>query len=217
MWIKLTSSYEMRIHDVKYYCALQRKVICAADGIFAYATCATFALCASAPSRFNLIANLGVGIERDATSSSASTFGYGRPQFQFSFILHRSFNMSQLHVFSNSPVKASSVIGTSVVDTKDESLGDIKEIVIDPSSGRVAYAVVSFGGFLGLGEKLFAIPFSAFKYNEAENEYVLDVSKERLKAAPGFDADHWPKLAEEKWNRDVHTYYERPPYWELPL
>lgn len=125
--------------------------------------------------------------------------------------------MSQLHVFSNSPVKASSVIGTSVVDTKDESLGDIKEIVIDPSSGRVAYAVVSFGGFLGLGEKLFAIPFSAFKYNEAENEYVLDVSKERLKAAPGFDADHWPKLAEEKWNRDVHTYYERPPYWELPL
>ena len=125
--------------------------------------------------------------------------------------------MSQLHVFSNSPVKASSVIGTSVVDTKDESLGDIKEIVIDPSTGRVAYAVVSFGGFLSLGEKLFAIPFSAFKYNEAENEYVLDVPKDRLKAAPGFDAGHWPSLAEEKWNRDVHTYYERPPYWELPL
>ena len=78
--------------------------------------------------------------------------------------------MSQLHVFSNSPVKASNIIGTSVVDTKDESLGDIKEIVIDPSTGRVAYAVVSFGGFLSMGEKLFAIPFSAFKYNKAENE-----------------------------------------------
>jgi sporulation protein YlmC with PRC-barrel domain len=174
-------------------------------------------VCASVPFRFNLIANLVVGIERDAFSNSCSTFGHGHPQFLFPFIMYRSTNMSQLHVFSNSPVKASSVIGTSVVDTKDESLGDIKEIVIDPSTGRVAYAVVSFGGFLSVGEKLFAIPFSAFKYNKAENEYVLDVSKERLKAAPGFDAAHWPSLAEEKWNRDVHKYYERPPYWELPL
>jgi sporulation protein YlmC with PRC-barrel domain len=122
--------------------------------------------------------------------------------------------MSQLHVFSNSPVKASSIIGTSVVDPKDDNLGDIKEVVIDPRTGRVAYAVVSFGGFLSMGEKLFAIPFSAFKYNEAENEYVLDVSKERLKAAPGFDPNHWPSMAEEKWNRDVYKYYERPPYWE---
>jgi len=122
--------------------------------------------------------------------------------------------MSQLHVFSNSPVKASSIIGTNVVDAKDENLGDIKEVVIDPRTGRVAYAVVSFGGFLSMGEKLFAIPFSAFKYNEAENEYVLDVSKERLKAAPGFDPNHWPSMAEEKWNRDVYSYYERPPYWE---
>ena len=122
--------------------------------------------------------------------------------------------MSQLHVFSNSPVKASSIIGTSVVDSKDDNLGDIKEVVIDPRTGKVAYAVVSFGGFLGMGEKLFAIPFSAFKYNEAENEYILDVSKERLKAAPGFDPNHWPSMAEEKWNRDVYKYYERQPYWE---
>ena len=122
--------------------------------------------------------------------------------------------MSQLHAFSNSPVKVSSIIGTSVVDPKDDNLGDIKEVVIDPLTGKVAYAVVSFGGFLSMGEKLFAIPFSAFKYNEAENEYVLDVSKEKLKAAPGFDPNHWPSMAEETWNRDVYKYYERPPYWE---
>ena len=122
--------------------------------------------------------------------------------------------MSQLQVFSHSPVKASSIIGTSVVNPKDESLGDIKEIVIDPSTGRVAYAVVSFGGFLSMGEKLFAIPFSSFKYDVTKNHYVLDVSKERLKAAPGFDSDHWPSMAEEKWNRDVYKYYERPPYWQ---
>lgn len=122
--------------------------------------------------------------------------------------------MSQLQAFSSSPVKASSIIGTDVVNTKGENLGDIKEVVIDPATGKVAYAVVSFGGFLSMGEKLFAIPFSSFKYDHAENEYVLDTSKERLESAPGFDADHWPKMSDEKWNRDVHKYYERPLYWE---
>jgi sporulation protein YlmC with PRC-barrel domain len=121
--------------------------------------------------------------------------------------------MNQLHNFLNSPVKASSIIGTSVVDPKDESLGDIKEIVIDPRSGRVAYAVVSFGGFLGMGEKLFAIPFSSFNYQLDGNKYVLNVSRDRLKEAPGFDADHWPSMADEKWNRDMHTYYDRTPFW----
>lgn len=122
--------------------------------------------------------------------------------------------MNQLHTFSNSPVKASSIIGTDVVSPTGDSLGDVKEIVIDPRTGRVAYAVVSFGGFLGMGEKLFAIPFSSFEYDVEENEYVLDISKERLQAAPGFDADHWPSMNEEKWNRDVYKYYERAPYWE---
>ncbi|MHB8493401.1 MAG: PRC-barrel domain-containing protein [Casimicrobiaceae bacterium] len=122
--------------------------------------------------------------------------------------------MSQQLAFANSPVKASSIIGTSVVNSKGDSLGDIKEVVIDPRSGKVAYAVVSFGGFLGMGEKLFAIPFSAFKYDLPKNDYVLDVSKERLKAAPGFDANHWPAMSDEKWNRDVYKYYERSPYWE---
>ena len=120
--------------------------------------------------------------------------------------------MNQLHDFLNSPIKASSIIGTSVVDLKDESLGDIKEIVIDPHSGRVAYAVVAFGGFLGMGEKLFAIPFSSFKYHQDGNKYVLDVPKDRLKDAPGFNKDHWPSMNEEKWNRDVYAFYEREPW-----
>jgi sporulation protein YlmC with PRC-barrel domain len=122
--------------------------------------------------------------------------------------------MSQLHGFANSPVKASSIIGTSVVDLKNESLGDIKEVVIDPGSGRVAYAVVAFGGFLGMGEKLFAIPFSSFKYQHDGNKYALDVPKDRLKKAPGFDNNHWPSMTDEKWNREIHAYYEREPYWQ---
>jgi len=122
--------------------------------------------------------------------------------------------MNQLQAFSNSPVKASSIIGTDVVNAKGDNLGDVKEVVIDPRTGRVAYAVVSFGGFLSMGEKLFAIPFSALDYDAEKNEYVLDVSKERLEAAPGFDADNWPAMSDEKWNRDVYKYYQRSPYWE---
>jgi sporulation protein YlmC with PRC-barrel domain len=122
--------------------------------------------------------------------------------------------MSQLHAFSNAPVKASSIIGTDVVNPKGDNLGDIKEVVLDPLSGKVAYVVVSFGGFLSLGEKLFAIPFSSFTYNVSKNEYVLDISKERLETAPGFDSDHWPTMADEKWNREVYKYYEREPYWQ---
>lgn len=127
--------------------------------------------------------------------------------------------MSSLRAFSDSPIKASTIIGTQVVDPKGNSLGDIKEIVIDPRTGRVAYAVVSFGGFLSLGEKLFAIPFSAFEYKVTKSdlvasEYVLNVSRERLQAATGFDADHWPLMRDEKWHRDLHTYYDRLPYWE---
>jgi hypothetical protein len=65
-----------------------------------------------------------------------------------------------------------------------------------------------------MGEKLFAIPFSSFVYNAEKNEYVLDVAKERLEAAPGFDADHWPSMSDEQRNRDVYKYYKRSPYWE---
>lgn len=123
--------------------------------------------------------------------------------------------MKNSNAFLSSPVKASSIIGTKVVNPKDENLGDIKEIVIDPHTGKVAYAVVSFGGFLSLGEKLFAVPFGAFNYNSDENEYVLNVSKDKLESAPGFDSSHWPAMTDEKWNRDIYKYYDRSPYWEL--
>lgn len=116
--------------------------------------------------------------------------------------------------FTNAPVKASNIMGTRVVNPMGESLGSVKEVVLDPRSGRVAYVVVSFGGFLTMGEKLFAIPFSAFDYNVTKNEYVLDVPKERLETAPGFDSNNWPSMAGERWNRDVYDFYGRSPYWE---
>ncbi|HLO67731.1 MAG TPA: PRC-barrel domain-containing protein [Holophaga sp.] len=115
--------------------------------------------------------------------------------------------MRQTAMFSHSPIKASNILGTRVVAVDGEILGNIKEMVIDPATGRLAYVVMSFGGFLTLGVKLFAIPFRAFEFDFVNNQYVLRVAKARLKRAPGFDADHWPSMADEKWNRDVHAYY----------
>ena len=122
--------------------------------------------------------------------------------------------MSPTQMFANPPLKASSIIGTKVLNPDNENLGDIKEVVIDPCTGRVGYAVVSFGGFLGVGEKLFAVPFNALKYNETIGSYYLDIAKERLQAAPGFDPEHWPSMADEKWNSEVHAYYGCTPYWQ---
>ena len=111
-------------------------------------------------------------------------------------------------------LSASSLASDDVYNPKGEKLGSIKELMLDIESGKVCYAVLSFGGFLSLGEKLFAIPFSAIEYNVDKNEYVLDVSPDRLKEAPGFDADQWPSMADEKWNRNLYEFYGRPPYWE---
>ena len=122
--------------------------------------------------------------------------------------------MEQVQMYSHSPVKASNIVGVSVVNRANESLGDIKEIVIDTHSGKVAYAVVAFGGFLGMGEKLFAVPFGSLKYDVVESNYQLDMSKERLQEAPGFDPDSWPQMDQEQWNRDVYKFYNSVPYWQ---
>ena len=109
---------------------------------------------------------------------------------------------------------AGTLQGEDVYNTKDEDLGDIKEIMIDMRSGRIAYAVLSFGGVLGLGEKLFAVPWSALKLDTVNKRFILDIAKERLKDAPGFDKDAWPRMADQSWGTKVHSYYHARPYWE---
>lgn len=109
---------------------------------------------------------------------------------------------------------ADTLIGDNVVNTLGEDLGEIKEIMLDISSGRVAYAVLSSGGFLGIGDKLFAIPWSVLTLDPANKRFVLDIAKERLKEAPGFDKDHWPSMADTTWASTLHDYYGSRPYWE---
>src|SRR3982074_3029198 len=91
---------------------------------------------------------------------------------------------------------AATLIGDSVVNSSGEDLGKIEAIMLDVTSGRIAYAVLSFGGFLGMGAKLFAIPWPALALDAGEKRFVLGVSKDRLENAPGFDKDHWPAMAD---------------------
>ncbi|MDD5037219.1 MAG: PRC-barrel domain-containing protein [Methylococcaceae bacterium] len=96
--------------------------------------------------------------------------------------------------------RASKIIGTSVKSSNAENLGDIKELVLDPESGQVVYAVVSFGGVLGVGDKLFAVPWKALHWTSDKEYYLLDVDKKILKKAPGFDKKHWPDSS-NKWDQ----------------
>jgi sporulation protein YlmC with PRC-barrel domain len=112
---------------------------------------------------------------------------------------------------------ADTLIGDNVVNAAGEDLGEIKAIMLDVESGRVAYAVLSFGGFLGMGNKLFAIPWSALTLDADEKRFVLDIAKDRLDNAPGFDKDHWPAMADASWARHLHEYYDVRPYWDDDL
>jgi hypothetical protein len=102
---------------------------------------------------------------------------------------------------------ADTLVGNDVYNRDDENLGDIKEIMLDMRSGTVGYAVLTCGGFLGVGNKLFAVPWNALKLDTENKRFVLDVSKERLAEAPGFDKDHWPNMADQSWAKEIHSYY----------
>jgi sporulation protein YlmC with PRC-barrel domain len=112
---------------------------------------------------------------------------------------------------------ADTLIGNDVVNDQEADLGDIKEIMLDMRNGHVAYAVLSFGGFLGLGEKLFAIPWQALHLDTANKRFILNVSKERLKSAPGFDPDRWPDMTDPHWINEIHSFYGTEPYTDMAL
>jgi hypothetical protein len=109
---------------------------------------------------------------------------------------------------------ARTVAGENVMNPRGEDLGEIKEIMLDVPRGRVAYAVLSSGGLLGMGDKLFAIPWTALQLDTERKCFVLDVTREQLENAPGFDKDRWPNMAYEPWGREVHSYYKVRVYWE---
>lgn len=107
---------------------------------------------------------------------------------------------------------ADTLIGNDVRNSQNENLGNIKEIMLDTHSGHIAYAVLAFGGFLGMGETLFAVPWRAMTLDTQNKCFVLDVDKDQLKNAPGFDKDNWPDMADKMWSDRVHSFYGTEPY-----
>ena len=108
--------------------------------------------------------------------------------------------------------KASEVIGSNVKNQKGEDLGKVEELVIEPASGSIDYAVISFGGFLGMGDKYFAVPFSLLKAPQVPEgskaaHFTFDVEKSRLEKAPGFDKNNWPDIAVATWSQEVDRFY----------
>jgi sporulation protein YlmC with PRC-barrel domain len=102
---------------------------------------------------------------------------------------------------------ANTLIGDHVHNLKNEHLGEIKEIMLDMRTGKVAYAVMSSGGVLSIGEKLFAVPWEALTLDTVNKRFTMDMDKEKIDAAPGFDTDHWPDMADQQWQSQVHGYY----------
>ena len=109
---------------------------------------------------------------------------------------------------------ARTLTGDPVVDQAGNSIGSIEELMIDVVTGRVAYAVLSFGGFLGIGDKLFALPWTSLTVDETNKRFVANVSKETLEGAPGFDKDRWPDLSDPVYAAGIYRHYGAQPYWE---
>jgi sporulation protein YlmC with PRC-barrel domain len=110
-------------------------------------------------------------------------------------------------------LSADTLAGDNVVNSGGENLGKIEDFMLDVESGRIRYAVLSFGGVLGIGSKLFAIPAEALTVDTERKRLVLDIDKKRLENAPGFDKDNWPNFADPTLGREIYGYYGRKPYW----
>ena len=110
-------------------------------------------------------------------------------------------------------LSASTLTGDKVVNSYGEDLGRIEDFMLDVENGRIRYAVLSFGGFLGVGDKLFAIPPEKLKVDTENKQMVLEIDRARLENAPGFDKDDWPDTTEPEWQIEVYEYYDATPYW----
>ena len=113
----------------------------------------------------------------------------------------------QLHLGSN-------LIGSNLKNPQGKDLGKMKDLVVNADDNRVVYAVVSFGGVLGLGEKLFAVPLSVLKRAAEANTFILEIDQERLQNAPEFNQNNWPQMTDPQWITSVYTFYGLQPYWQ---
>lgn len=111
-------------------------------------------------------------------------------------------------------VTANALFGDKVVNPRNETLGTVTELLLDAPRGRIVYAVIAHGGFMGVDQQFFAIPWSALVWDEANRRLVLDADRATLAGAPRFDRERWPRELDADWHRAVHRHYGARPYWD---
>ena len=112
-------------------------------------------------------------------------------------------------------ISADRVNGTTVYDGQGEKLGSVEDVMIDKVSGRIAYAVLGFGGFLGIGNKHHPLPWGTLKYDTAMGGYVVSLDRQVLEGGPAYGDTETVAWNDEAWGRQVHDYYKAKPYWDM--
>lgn len=115
-----------------------------------------------------------------------------------------------------SAIRATTVIGTNVHDPSGKKIGEVEDVVLDKLSNNIMFAVLSFGGFLGMAEKYHPVPWSSLKYDKGKNSYIVDFTKEQLEAAPAASIEDLTKNDGRDFRDRAFDYYKAPRYWETP-
>jgi hypothetical protein len=110
-------------------------------------------------------------------------------------------------------ISSGKVAGTSVENPNGDNLGHIRDVMIDKVSGEVAYAVLKYGSFLGVGGKLFALPWDVLEYDTARSAYVVDIPEDQLRGGPGFVENNEPNWSDPAYNKTLHDYYGSEADW----
>lgn len=111
-------------------------------------------------------------------------------------------------------LSATALAGVRVSGSQGEPLGTLQEIVLDVAHGRIAYAVLGCGGFMGVGERLFVVPWKALQFDTAHGAFVLDADERALDEALPFDKERFPSEPDARWHQQVHRHWRSAPYWD---
>jgi sporulation protein YlmC with PRC-barrel domain len=114
---------------------------------------------------------------------------------------------------TTSLISAGKVQGTSVYDTSGQRLGEVHDVMIDKMSGKVAYAIMSFGGFLGIGERYHPLPWNTLKYDTRQGGYVVGLTLQQLEGAPTYAGAELPAWGDRSYEEEIHAHYGARPYW----
>ncbi|MEP7155173.1 MAG: PRC-barrel domain-containing protein [Betaproteobacteria bacterium] len=119
-------------------------------------------------------------------------------------------NLTSYSRFTDRP---SAIVGTRVASLQDVDLGKVDEVVMDAFNSSIEFMVMSYGGFLGFGEKRYAVPWHAVHFDQDKQVYVVNLSQDEIDDLPAYKADEWPDFGDDRWNRNPHRFFEMTPFW----